>query len=181
RARSRPSAGPGRRPGPGRTGREAAGARRRRRPLIGHRWGSCPQSTDRRRHPGGERADRWTAGDQLFFDERELRDVRLPPERLVVPPRLAGALARFSASFSTAMVSVISSTVSIERSDTLAVPSVMYGPKRPSLITIGFSLVGSVPSSFSGGLAAARPRRLGWAYSFSASSRVMVNICSSVS
>src|SRR5690625_3594121 len=76
---------------------------------------------------------------------------------------LAGPLARFSASFSIATGSVISSTVSVARSETLVVPSVMYGPKRPSLITIGFSLVGSVPSSFSGGLAAARPRVLGWA------------------
>src|SRR5699024_10118231 len=76
---------------------------------------------------------------------------------------LAGPFARFSASFSTAMVSVISSTFSVARRETFVVPSVMYGPKRPSLITIGFSLVGSVPSSFSGGFAAARPRVLGWA------------------
>src|SRR5690625_3361948 len=76
---------------------------------------------------------------------------------------LAGSLARFTASFSIATDSVIYSTVSVARSETLVVPSVMYGPKRPSLITIGFSLVGSVPSSFSGGLAAARPRVLGWA------------------
>src|SRR5699024_9321698 len=76
---------------------------------------------------------------------------------------LAGPFARFSASFSIATFSVISSTFSVARSETFVVPSVMYGPKRPSLITIGFSLVGSVPSSFSGGLAAARPRVLGWA------------------
>src|SRR5699024_10186579 len=67
----------------------------------------------------------------------------------------AGPFARLSASFSTAMVSVISSTFSVARRETFVVPSVMYGPKRPSLITIGFSLVGSVPSSFSGGFAAA--------------------------
>src|SRR5699024_39868 len=76
---------------------------------------------------------------------------------------LAGPFARFSASFSIATFPVISSTFSVARSETFVVPSVMYGPKRPSLITIGFSLVGSVPSSFSGGLAAARPRVLGWA------------------
>ena len=75
----------------------------------------------------------------------------------------AGPFARFSASFSIATCSVISSTFSVARSETLVVPSVMYGPKRPSLMTIGFSEVGSVPSSFSGGFAAARPRVLGWA------------------
>lgn len=58
---------------------------------------------------------------------------------------------------------MISSTLSPERSVALVSPSVTYGPKRPSLTTTGFSLTGSVPSSFSGGLAAARPRCLGWA------------------
>ena len=45
----------------------------------------------------------------------------------------------------------------------LVSPSVTYGPKRPSLTTTGCPLTGSAPSSFSGGLAAARPRCLGCA------------------
>src|SRR5690606_11190281 len=76
---------------------------------------------------------------------------------------LAGPLARFSASSSKPRSGVISSTLSPERRVALVSPSVTYGPKRPSLTTTGFSLTGSVPSSFSGGLAAARPRCLGWA------------------
>ena len=76
---------------------------------------------------------------------------------------LAGPFARFSASSSKPRSGVISSTLSPERRVALVSPSVTYGPKRPSLTTTGFSLTGSAPSSFSGGLAAARPRCLGWA------------------
>ena len=48
----------------------------------------------------------------------------------------------------------------------LVSPSVTYGPKRPSLTTIGLPETGSSPSSRSGGAAAARrPRSLGWAKS----------------
>src|SRR5690606_10618802 len=117
---------------------------------------------DRRREPGiADPAGSWRhfcAG--AFFAGAFLRVVAVV--RLAAG-FLAGPFARFSASFSIATCSVISSTFSVARSETFVVPSVMYGPKRPSLITIGFSLVGSVPSSLSGGLAAARPRVLGWA------------------
>ena len=68
------------------------------------------------------------------------------------------------------------------RSDALVSPSVTYGPNRPSLTTIGLPDTGSLPSSFSGGAAAARrPRSFGWAKIASASSSVTVNSCSSVS
>ena len=58
---------------------------------------------------------------------------------------------------------LIVSTSSSRRSVALTSPSVTYAPNRPSLITIGRPETGSAPSSFSGGLAAARPRCLGWA------------------
>ena len=64
---------------------------------------------------------------------------------------------------STPRSGVIVSTSSSLRRVALVSPSVTYGPKRPSLTTTGFPLTGSVPSSLSGGLAAARPRCLGWA------------------
>jgi hypothetical protein len=64
---------------------------------------------------------------------------------------------------------------------TLVVPSVTYGPKRPSLITIGFFVSGSSPSSRNGA-AAARiwPRRsFGCAKISFARSNVTVKISSS--
>src|SRR5262249_47197161 len=57
--------------------------------------------------------------------------------------------------------------------------SVTYGPKRPSLTTIGLPLAGSSPSSLSGGAAARRRRVLGAASRVRASSRVAVKSCSS--
>lgn len=57
----------------------------------------------------------------------------------------------------------MSSTLSSVRSVAFVSPSVTYAPKRPSFTTTGAPLTGSVPSSFSGGLAAARPRCFGWA------------------
>ncbi len=74
-----------------------------------------------------------------------------------------GPRARFSASSSNARSGVMVSTSSSLRSVALVSPSVTYGPNRPSLTTTGFSLTGSLPSSFSGAAAAARPRCLGWA------------------
>ena len=76
---------------------------------------------------------------------------------------LAGPLARFSASSSAARSRVIDSTASSRRRVALYSPSVTYGPNRPSLITTGWPETGSLPSSLSGALAAARPRVLGWA------------------
>ena len=111
---------------------------------------------------------------------------------LVVVARLAGAflagvrlgagpLARRSASSSAARSMVRLSTSSPLRSEALVSPSVTYGPNRPSLITIGFELTGSVPTSRSGGAAAAvRPRVFGCAYSASASSSVTSNSASSL-
>ena len=73
-----------------------------------------------------------------------------------------GPRARRSASSSAARSSVIDSTSSPLRRLALVSPSVTYGPNRPSLITIGLPVAGSVPSSRSGGVAApCRPRRLG--------------------
>ena len=82
---------------------------------------------------------------------------------LVVVFLFVGPFARFSARRSTARSCVIVSGDSSLRRVTFVEPSVMYGPKRPSLMRIGFSLVGSVPSSASGGFAAARPRCFGCA------------------
>ncbi len=77
---------------------------------------------------------------------------------------------------------MIDSIASPLRSEALVSPSVTYGPKRPSLITIGWPETGSAPSSRNGGAAAARrPRCLGWARIAAASSIVIVNSCSSVS
>ena len=70
---------------------------------------------------------------------------------------------------------VSSSGVCPRRSDALDSPSVTYGPNRPSLITIGFSVSGSAPISRSGGAAARRCRAFGAASSASASSSVTVN------
>ena len=67
------------------------------------------------------------------------------------------------------------------RSDALNSPSVTYGPNRPSLITIGFSVTGSAPISRSGGAAARRCRVFGAASSASASSSVTVKSLSSLS
>ena len=93
----------------------------------------------------------------------------------------AGPFARFSASISDACSSVSSSGVCPRRSDALTSPSVTYGPKRPSLITSGFSVSGSLPISRSGGAAARRWRVFGAASNASASSSVTVNILSSES
>ena len=75
---------------------------------------------------------------------------------------LRGPRARRSASSSDARSSVIDRTSSPLRRLALVSPSVTYGPKRPSLITIGLPDTGSLPSSRSGGVAApCPPRRLG--------------------
>ena len=92
----------------------------------------------------------------------------------------AGPAARFSDSMSDASSIVIVSGVWPRRSDAFDSPSVTYGPKRPSLMTTGFSVSGSTPRSRSGGLAAARPRSFGAASSASASSSVTVNSWSSL-
>ena len=92
----------------------------------------------------------------------------------------AGPFARFSANSSVARSSVISSTESSRRRVALVSPSVTYGPNRPSFTTTGCCVVGSVPSSFSGALAAARrPRVLGCLNSSTARSSVTVNSSSS--
>src|SRR5215468_10365166 len=76
---------------------------------------------------------------------------------------LAGPAARRSARSSTARWRVTASTVSLLRREALVSPSVTYGPKRPSLITMGRPS-GSSPSSRSGGAATRpRPRVLGCA------------------
>ena len=75
----------------------------------------------------------------------------------------AGPFARFSASSWDARAAVICSIASARGTVTLVSPSVMYAPKRPSLMTIRFSVSGSAPRSASGGLAAWRPRCFGWA------------------
>ncbi len=74
-------------------------------------------------------------------------------------PLVAGPLARFSASSSAARSIVTDSTESAVRRVAFVVPSVTYGPKRPSLTTTGAPLAGSVPSSRRGAAAAARPPR----------------------
>src|SRR6266508_5797297 len=95
---------------------------------------------------------------------------------------VVGPLARRSANSSAARSMVTSSTESPRRSDALVSPSVTYGPNRPSLITMGLSVAGSLPSSRSGAAAdARRPRDLGCANRASASSRVTVKSCSSFS
>src|SRR5699024_1377261 len=76
-------------------------------------------------------------------------------------PPVAASLARRSDSSSLARASVSVSGLSPLRSDALVVPSVTYGPKRPSFTVIGLPETSLSPSSFSGGFAAARPRRLG--------------------
>ena len=74
---------------------------------------------------------------------------------------LAGPWARFSASSSIARSAVTDSGVTSRGRVRLVSPSVTYGPNRPSLTWIGLPLVGSSPSSRSGGVAV-RPRpRLG--------------------
>ena len=75
----------------------------------------------------------------------------------------AGPLARFSASSSAARSAVIVSMSSPRRNVALISPSVTYGPEAPFLDDHGRPDAGSVPRSFSGGLAAARPCCLGWA------------------
>ena len=76
--------------------------------------------------------------------------------------RLTGPRARRSASSSAARSSVNDSTSSPLRRLALVSPSVTYGPNRPSLMTIGLSVAGSLPSSRSGGAEApCPPRRLG--------------------
>ena len=95
---------------------------------------------------------------------------------------LYALLARLSASSSAARSSVTPSTVSPRRRLAFVSPSVTYGPKRPSLTTIGLPVAGSAPSSRSGGFAAPRPAaRCGCASSASASSSVTVKSCSSLS
>src|SRR6185312_7038017 len=100
----------------------------------------------------------------------------------VLRARGAGAAARRSASSSAPRSGVIVATSSPLRSEALVSPSVTYGPNRPSLITIGLPVAGSLPSSRSGGAAAPRPRprALGSASSAFAWSRETVNISSSV-
>ena len=76
-------------------------------------------------------------------------------------PPVAASFARRSDSSSLARASVSVSGLSPLRSDAFVVPSVTYGPKRPSLTLIGLPETSLSPSCFSGGLAAARPRRFG--------------------
>ncbi len=101
---------------------------------------------------------------------------------------LAGALRAFftgsrdlrSASSSDARSSVSVAGSSPLRRLAFVSPSVTYGPKRPSLTTMGAPLTGSGPSSLSGGAGARWPRRvLGWASSACACSSVTVNSWSS--
>ena len=73
--------------------------------------------------------------------------------------RLTGPRARRSASNSAARSSVIDTTSSPLRRLALVSPSVTYGPNRPSLITIGLPVAGSLPSSRSGGVDARCPAR----------------------
>ena len=94
--------------------------------------------------------------------------------------RVDGPAARRSASSSAARSTVRLSTSSPRRSEALVVPSVTYGPKRPSLTTIGEPVSGSFPISRRGPLTL-RPRVLGWAKRASASSTVTERIWSSVS
>lgn len=75
---------------------------------------------------------------------------------------LAGPFARFSASSSNARVGEMPSTESSLRRVALVVPSVTYGPKRPSLTTTGFLDSGSSPSSLSGAAAVCPRRCLGF-------------------
>jgi len=76
---------------------------------------------------------------------------------------LAGPFARFSANNSAARSGVTVSTASSLRSVAFVVPSVTYGPNRPSLTTIGLPETGSGPSSRNGAAALAPRPRLGWA------------------
>src|SRR2546421_281829 len=71
----------------------------------------------------------------------------------LAPPRFflgVGPAARLSASSSAARSRVISSIDSPRGMVRLTVPSVRYGPKRPSLITIVSPVAGSGPTSRSG-------------------------------
>src|SRR5215207_4387882 len=88
----------------------------------------------------------------------------------------AGPLARFSASSSAARSLVIVSMSSPRRNVALISPLVTYAPKRPSLMIMGRPEAGSMPRSLSGGVAVARPRCLGWAYTACASSTVIEKI-----
>ncbi len=72
----------------------------------------------------------------------------------------AGPFARFSASSSIARSSVSSSIVVPRGTVMFVSPSVMYGPKRPSLTVIGLPDTGSAPNSRSGGFAVPRPPRV---------------------
>src|SRR5262245_50257134 len=80
--------------------------------------------------------------------------------RLVVL-RTVGPLARLSAMSSRARSAVNAAGSSPRGTVALTSPSVTYGPKRPSLSTIGLPLTGSSPNSASGAAAARvapRPR-----------------------
>src|SRR5690606_11758292 len=76
---------------------------------------------------------------------------------------LVGPAARLSASSWTASSNVMPSTVMPLGTVRFVSPSVMYAPKRPSLMTIGLPDVGSSPSSRSGGVAVCPRPRLGCA------------------
>src|SRR4051794_12094521 len=93
----------------------------------------------------------------------------------LVPPRFflgAGPAARLSASSSAARSRVISSIDSPRGMVRFTVPSVRYGPNRPSLITMVSPVAGSGPTSRNGS-ALRWPRRcLGWAKRATASSTV---------
>ena len=93
----------------------------------------------------------------------------------------AGPLARRSARSSKARSGVIVSGSSSRRNEALVVPSVTYGPKRPSLSRTVTPVTGSAPSSRRGSFWAAPRRRFGWANSSCASWRVTVKICASLS
>src|SRR5664280_1807438 len=92
-----------------------------------------------------------------------------------------GPAARRSARSSEARSTVSASTSSPRRNDALVVPSVTYGPNRPSLTTMVRPVAGSLPISRNGPLAVRLPRDLGWANRASASSTPTVRIWSSVS
>src|SRR6185437_3145837 len=102
----------------------------------------------------------------------------------LAPPALRlvdGPAARRSANSSAARSMVMCSTSSPLRREALVVPSVTYGPNRPSRRTTGRPVSGSAPSSFSGAAGVPRPRRvLGWANNALASSMVTVSSWSSL-
>src|SRR5581483_5834471 len=74
--------------------------------------------------------------------------------RLELRRGLAGPRSRRAAISSTARSKESDSTSSPARRLAFVSPSVTYGPKRPFLITSGFLLTGSSPSSRSGAAAA---------------------------